>query len=177
MLKTLKTLKIEIAVVPLLSKEIVIKDITLIEPKIYLEKSSSGMENWSFSKPQESLSSVQTLAFAQLEQTSNKQQVDKTSPLPDFIKQISIKNIGIDDGFIQYIDALSNQKQELYIDSLDFSMQSLNSPINAKISAVYEKNPINMILKLGAFNDLFTAGKPFAININADAYNLKTLIF
>ena len=172
----IKNLKIEISVIPLLNKEIVINDITLVEPQIYLEKSSAGMENWNFSKPQETFSSLQTLAFAQLEQTSDNQQVDKTSPLPDFIKQISIKNIGIDDGFVQYIDEQSKQKQELYINSLDFSMQDLDSPINAKISAVYEKNPIKMALKLGSFNSLFTPDKPFAIDADIQAYNLKALI-
>ena len=171
----LKSLRIKVSLLPLLSKEFIIEDITLIQPQIYLEKSSSGMVNWTFSAPQKTVSFNQTLHFAQLEQTTDKIQSGTNSPLPEFIKQLSIKNIGIDNGFIQYLNE-NGQKQELSINSLDFSMNGLNSPITVQINAEYEKNPIILALKTGSFNDILTPDKAFAIDINANAYNLKALI-
>lgn len=172
----LKSLQVKVAVRPLLNKQLVISDISLIQPVVYLEKSASGMTNWTFAVPEEKTAYSQTLAFAQLEETSSSVKEEKASPLPEFLNQISIKSISIKDGFIQYADDATKEKQELTLNSLDFNMDSLDAPINANINAVYQQQPLNAVLKLGSFNDLFANNKPFAVNIDANAYNVNALI-
>ena len=172
----IKNLHIEIALLPLLQKELIIKDFTLVEPQIYLEKSASGMTNWDFTLPQKATASVQTMGFAQLEKMNTLQLATADSPdfLPDFLKEITIKNIGIDDGYLQYID--NTQKQELSIKTLDFDMESLNSPAQLTLDAVYQKEPVFLKLTLGSINDLLTKNKPVSIDAEAKAYKVDALV-
>lgn len=171
----LDKLQIEISVLPLLRQEIVINDLTLIKPQIYLEKSSSGMVNWNF-VPQNKLSSTsETIGFAQLETIASPKKTS-TSPLPEEIKNISIKNINIENGFLQYFDAQKQTTQNIELKSLTFSMDNLSSPINAEVDAIYQNEPISAKLKLGSLTDFLANDKPYNIDINANAYNIKSNI-
>ncbi|MBQ8465431.1 MAG: AsmA family protein [Alphaproteobacteria bacterium] len=174
----IKNLSIQIAVMPLFEKKLVINDFTLNEAKIYLEKAATGMANWDFTRPNQETALTQTLGFAQLEETSSFPKPEQTSDsfLPDFLNEITIKNIGIDNGFIEYNDASSKQNHELTINTFDFNMDSLNSPVNAVIDAVYQNEPIKADLKLGSVNDFLANTKPFPVNIAADAYKVKALV-
>lgn len=173
----LESLQIQIAVMPLLQKEIVIKGINLISPKIYLEKSKTGMVNWDFSKAEKVSANRQTLGFAQLEASTAAPDTPlSNSPLPDFIKNISVKQINIQNGFVSYFDAASGQTQEIGLNEVSLNMDSLDSPINAVLNVSYQNQPINATLALGSFNDFFAADTPFAVDVTAQAYNINAAI-
>ena len=173
----LSSLQIEASILPLLKKELVISEFRLIQPQIYLEKSSNGMPNWNFSKPNKVLSQKQTLGFAQKYSFNNKNiALNNINPLPNYIKQISLKNIIIEDGYIQYYDDQTKNKQALDLNNIALSMESLDSPIITDIKATYQKEPIIAKLKLGSFNDLFIKDSPFSIDAGIKAYNVKALI-
>jgi len=170
---TLKSIQIKLAVLPLLQKEIVIKNISLIQPHIYLEKSSTGMVNWNFSSTEKISANQQTLAFAQLEQSSIPQTKSNTI-LPDYISNISVNNINIENGYVQYFDAQNKKTEKLDISSLSINMDSLDSPINADINVNYNNQPITAKLELGSFNTFFAKASAFPIKINAQAYGINT---
>ena len=168
---TLKSIQVELAILPLLQKEVVIKNISLIQPNIYLEKSSTGMVNWSFSSAEKISAKQQTLAFAQLEQTTSNQDNSNTI-LPDYISNISIKNINIEDGYIQYLDTQNQKTEKIDISSLNLNMDSLDSPINTNINIEYNTQPITLKAELGSFNNFFTKNQKFPISFNAQAYGI-----
>ena len=176
----IKNLKVEVALLPLFQKKLVINEFTLIDPQIYLEKSTTGMANWEFTSPEQTSAATQTLAFAQLEQSAPQEQIPQdnkeTSFLPDFLDEISIKNIGIENGLIEYNDEASKQKQELQIINFDFDMDSLDSPVNAVIDAVYQQEPVKASLKLGSVNEFLASDNPFPVNIDAEAYKVKAFV-
>lgn len=167
-----KSLKVQISILPLLKKNIVIRDVTLIEPQIYLEKNASGMNNWTFGQTQ--TAKVQRLGFAQLEEMALRSK--DASPLPAAVQQISIESITLEKGFVQYIDATSKKPLELIINTLHFNMDSLDSPLRAKIDVVYDHQPIEAKLTLGSFNELFASSQPFAIDVEGKAFNVNAVI-
>lgn len=173
----LQSLQIEVAVLPLLQKEIVVNSLKLVEPQIYLETSKSGMTNWDFSKPDSVSAAVSTLGFAQLEKTTDPAPAATSdSPLPDFIKNVSLKNITLQDGQITFIDGAKRKSEKIAVKTLSLSMDSLDSPINAQIDAVYQNQPISAQMTVGSFNNLFAVDKPYAVNLTAQAYNLKAAL-
>lgn len=174
----IQNLSIQVSILPLLQKKLVINDFTLNGAHIYLEKAANGMSNWDFVPPEQTTASVQTLAFAQLEQTAATPapKDNKNDFLPDFLNEITIKNIGIDNGFIQYSDASTKQKHKVTINTFDFDMESLDSQVNAYIDALYQKDPIEATLTLGSVNDFLANNKPFPVRIDANAYNVKALV-
>ena len=173
----LQSLQIEVAVLPLLQKEIVVNSLKLVEPQIYLETSKSGMTNWDFSKPDSVSAAVSTLGFAQLEKTAAPAPAATSdSPLPDFIKNVSLKNITLQDGQITFIDGAKRKSEKIAVKTLSLSMDSLDSPINAKIDAVYQNQPISAQMTIGSFNNLFAVDTPYAVNLTAQAYNLNAAL-
>ena len=172
----INTLKIQISLLPLLKQQVVIDDIILINPQVFLEKATNGMPNWDFSTQTASLK-VQTLGFAQLQEYANSPQTQNSqAPLPDYIQNISVKNISIEDGYIQYYDATTKQKQDITLNTLTFSMDSLDSPIKTDIDAIYQNQSIKTKMILGSINDLYTPQKPYNIDLDIEAYKIKALI-
>ena len=162
-------LSIEVALKPLLKREIVINSIELDSPQIYLEKNKAGLNNWTFTPAGKKQAHSQTLAFAQLEAYSAS---SSTSALPESIKDISLKNITIENGYLQYLDATASKPQEVFLSDLNFSMEDLNSPMNLNFNAVYDQQPISGDITTGSLNSFF-AGTPFDIQANLKAYNIK----
>ncbi|MBR1605672.1 MAG: AsmA family protein [Alphaproteobacteria bacterium] len=172
---TLKKLEIELAILPLLKKQVVINSVDLIEPKIYLEQTKEGMNNWTFTPKNASFYQKQTLAFAQLERQADQVTATATNiPLPDYIQNISLKNITIKDGYLIFNNA--GDKQDLTLKNIDFSMDSLDSPITAEIDAIFQNQPISANLTLGSANTFLAENTPFPIDINAKAFNIKAAI-
>lgn len=169
----LKKLEIEFAILPLLKKQIVVNSLDLIEPQIYLEQNSNGMNNWTFASKNAASYQKRTLTFAQLEKQAT-QTTTSNTPLPDYIQDISLKNMTIENGYVVYNNA--GKKQEITLKNLDFSMEDLDSQIIAEIDAVYQQQPISANLILGSVNTFLTEGAPFPIDINAKAFNIKAAI-
>ena len=44
--------------------------------------------------------------------------------------------------------------------NIDFSMESLDSPVTAEVEVIYQKQPISADMTLGSVNDLMSDGKP-----------------
>ena len=167
-------LSIEVALKPLLKREVVVNSIELESPHIYLEKNAAGLTNWTFTPAGKKQAASQTLAFAQLE-LSPYQTAAKNSALTGNLQNISLKNISINNGFLQYLDEAAGKPQEITLKNLDFSMNDLNSPINLSFDAVYDSEPINGEIVAGSLNSLLS-GAPFDIQANLQAYRIKAAI-
>ena len=67
-----KQLEISFAVLPLLHKEIMINNINLVAPEIYLEQNAAGQANWEFSKPADGETAAVKAAEAELPQAAER---------------------------------------------------------------------------------------------------------
>ena len=117
----LKSLSLNAEFIPLLFGEIIIGQIELIRPLIFLETLKNGQNNWDM-KPTSSLSSGQP--------SSDSTQIKVEGDSKKLV--FSLKKIKIKDGFIGFSNFQKNSHQEMKDINLEGSMESLTGPFAIK---------------------------------------------
>ena len=104
----LDSMRIDIAVMPLLSKQIVIKDFTLKDPIINMHADKNGIKNWVFTPPTTADASTTPTANIQVAiaatapaQVTEKHPVSHSSPLP---AGFMLNNFQLKNGTVLYTD-------------------------------------------------------------------------
>lgn len=117
---TLGQLDIEVALLPLLSSEIVVQRLILREPVIALEIDEAGRANWMFDSPQSA-----TGPSSSPDSAGQQDSADGGIGLSD----LRLGEVGIVDGTISYTDRRSGQFLEASKLGLDVELESLDSPL------------------------------------------------
>ena len=160
--------EVKFALLPLLKKQIIIDKVILDAPEIYLEKSSSGEVNWNFG---DGLAATKSKVSVP---QSVKQIPDVAkAPVTVLAASFAAKNVQIEKGVVEYYDAKTNTKEELYIPSLNINMDSINSPIKTNIYALYNNQPISATLELSSLESFLSKAKSYPLTLNIQAYNIN----
>lgn len=170
----LKSLKVQVSVLPLLKKRLVIDSVILQQPEIYLEQAENGMNNWTFSAPETQTAHAETLAFAQKEIYALAEKSKPAVLQTAFLKDFSINNVTLENGFIEY--QTPKQTEKLQINNITFSMKNLDSPINADINVILHNYPLTASVNTDSVNTLFAADTPFNVNIDGQAAGIDILL-
>lgn len=177
-----KQLEISFAILPLLHKEIVIDNVNLVNPEIYLEQAADGKANWDFNKPESSspIKEVKADLPKAAQKVNNADEIEKRvekaeqiSPAAAVIAGFAAKNVTIENGLVRYDDQKSKQVMNLRINSFDFSADSLDAPITANFDLIYDNQPISGVTTLGSINRLMDENHPFPVKLTAAAYGVK----
>lgn len=177
-----KQLEISFAVLPLLHKEIVIDNVNLVNPEIYLEQAADGKANWDFNKPESSspIKEVKADFPKAAQKVNNADEIEKRvekaeqiSPAAAVIAGFAAKKVTIENGLVRFDDQKSKQIMNLRINSFDFSADSLDAPITASFDLIYDNQPINGVTTLGSINQLMDENHPFPVKLTAGAYGVK----
>ncbi len=120
---TLGQLDIEVALLPLLSSEIVVQRLILREPVIALEIDETGRPNWMFDVPDGGDGSGST---------SPSEAAGEQDPAGGGIglSDLRLGEVGIVDGTILFIDRRSDQSFEATKLGVDLELESLDSPLS-----------------------------------------------
>ena len=161
-----KQLEISFAVLPLLHKEIMINNINLVAPEIYLEQNAAGQANWEFSKPADGETAAGKAAEAELPQAAERV---KTAVLAGF----AAKNVSIENGLVRFSDQKAKQTVNLQINSFNFSADGMDAPITADFDLLYDNQPIKGNTVLGSINQFLAAAEPFPVKLTAGAYGVN----
>lgn len=102
---TAERIDVAVALFPLLSKNIEVRYLNLIEPRIALEKNAQGVGNWAF------------------DMGDAADEGDGASP------QLGVDDLRIEGGYISYSDATSGQFEEISDIDIRLSLASLNGPL------------------------------------------------
>lgn len=144
---TLKRLEIEVALLPLLSRELRITRLVLVEPDILLERTTEGRGNWEFTPP------------TQPQQTSPATPGTPPPPAaPAQRQQVTVDKLRIDNGRVAFTDAATKRAMTLAIRSLDAAAPGGDGPIALDMDASYNDNPFTVALRGGALAHLMTPG-------------------
>ena len=114
------TLAIGAKLMPLLSHELDITNLTLESPVIHLEVDSGGNPNWAFHIPKSENASSTTTA------------------------KLSIAGLSISNADVTYFDARKGTAKELREANISLAMASLDQPAQFTLDAVYEGNKISV---------------------------------
>lgn len=140
----------QVALIPLLKKNIQINRIVLIEPTINLETDKEGIGNWVFKVD------------------SNKEANKSGTTVPT----LNINEIDIEKANLTYIDGVAGTTQKIAINKFSIETNSFGKPLDMVIDANYNNIPVSASGTLGSVNSL-KDNKTFRVDVRASVNNIK----
>lgn len=179
----IKQLKLEFALLPLLQKQVIINNITLSEPEVYLEVSSEGKENWVLGAEEKAAAKnlpeptipQKTDGAVKLPVAATSQDGLKVEPAPEkaLIAGFAAKNVSIQNAILMFDDLKAGTQMNVAINSFNLSMNSLDDPLNLNFDVTYDNQPIIGQAVLGSVNEFLKAENPYSVDVNVRAYQIQ----
>jgi AsmA family protein len=145
-----KRFELEVALLPLISRNIQINRFRLVEPDILLEINKVGVSNLTFAGKREA--------------KSDQKKTAEKSALPAFL----VRELLIEKGHLTYRDARSEKSYSLGLDQFSITMDS-DKPIEIRGKGVYNKTPFDMAAKLGSITALTNPSGEWPLTLKVEA--------
>ena len=143
----LNKLEAQFSLMALLRKQINIKKFILVEPKVYLETSIDGQQNWNFAKITEKKDNPSSI---KVEKLNDKVKAAGTVAAVSLIA----KEVKIEKGEVIYYNAKTKKTEKVDIDEFVMEAQSNNEPMHLDVEAEYNNNPIKLKLELSPLAEI-----------------------
>jgi uncharacterized protein involved in outer membrane biogenesis len=144
---TLETLKVRVALFPLIQGNVQIEEITLVKPVILLEKLPNGKGNWEITPP------------AAEPAATTPEQGGGGMPA------VSLDNVNITDGTLIYRDAVAKSEQKIEALNANLAAASLQGPFAAKGSLTYQGLPARFDVSTGKIDPAQPAPVAIALGL------------
>ncbi len=178
-----KQLTLEFALLPLLQKQVIINNITLSEPEVYLEVSAEGKENWVLGAEEKAAAKnlpepkmpQKTAEEVKLPVAETSQEIVNAEPTPAnaLVAGFAAKNVTIQNAILMFDDLKAKSQVNVAINSFNLSMNSMDAPINISFDVNYDHQPIIGQAVLGSVNEFLKAENPYAVDVNVKAYQIQ----
>jgi uncharacterized protein involved in outer membrane biogenesis len=159
----LKRLEAQVELIPLLSKNVVIKRFVLVSPDILLETDASGKGNWSFAPAGAAAPAAPAEGRAPAE----------TGGGAAAKFNVVAHEVDITDGTLTYRDGKTKKQTVLALTKLSAQAESESSPVKIAVDAKYNDAPFKVAGTVGAISEIQAPSKPFPIDIDAEAGGAK----
>ncbi|MBT5432668.1 MAG: AsmA family protein [Rhodospirillaceae bacterium] len=145
-LVTLKSLALDVALMPLLSGELEIKEFVLIEPVIYLESRADGSANWQFEGQQ-----------ATTDGGTDGTDGSATSS-GGGLADIRLGDVRIENGKVTMHDAATGETTEISAINMALNLADLSSPFAGDGSLTFKGETLTLKIGIDAPNTLLNGG-------------------
>lgn len=149
---TLKRLEVQVAILPLLDRQLDVKKFVLVEPNILLETNAQGQGNWQF----------ETAAAKPAEKPADA----GAGPMAG---GLTIRALSIEDGTLTYRDGKTKKETTIGLASFTASADSPSSPLEFAVDGEYNKAPFKASGTVGSLAQIQAPTEPFPVNIEAEA--------
>jgi len=149
---TLKSLNVNLKILPLLTGSVEVDEFVLIEPKIYLEVDAGGNPNWAFDNGEEAAAE----SGNQEETAGDQGEGESDGSLP--ISELKLGDIRIEGGSLVYVDHTSDAEERVDNMNLKLSLADIKSPLKAEGSLDYKDETIELDLGLASPYDAVQGG-------------------
>ncbi|MCG8378088.1 MAG: AsmA family protein, partial [Proteobacteria bacterium] len=139
----------QVALIPLLKKNIQVIRLAMIEPVISLETNKDGVGNWVLST------------------TAAKEEKSDTASSPAQLPALAINELHIEKANISYKDGVTGKLTELVIDEVTINSDSLSDPMELVIKASFNNAPVTANGTLGSVNNLLE-NKDYPVKLDAE---------
>jgi uncharacterized protein involved in outer membrane biogenesis len=129
-LVALKSLDVNVAIMPLFKKKLIIQKFELDTPNINLEVDASGKPNWVF----------QTNGTS----TAAKEETKSKSPSKADLSGLILSDVSIKNGNVTYRDARTKEQWALSDLDVSVAMKDINAPLSFKSGAKWQQKAINI---------------------------------
>lgn len=134
---TVKSIEVKVALLPLLSGDILVERLILIEPDIFIETDAEGRGNWEFGE-----------SLPELTAAPGDEAAAPGSPA------VGVQEIDISKGRLRYHAGDTGHTTLLVIDRLSAVAEDTNSPLNLDLAVAYNGHAISASATLGALKTL-----------------------
>lgn len=148
---TARRVEARIELLPLISGNINVKQLVLVEPDILLETDAEGRGNWEFEIP--------------AAETSNDPAA--TSSFGDAVIP-TVREILITGGRLTYKDGQTGETSRLVVDRLSSGAEDISSPLRVALAGAYNGNSFSAEGVLGPIAQL-AGGEPYSVDLRAEA--------
>ena len=162
----IKTLRVKVAAMPLLSKQVDVKEMTLISPRLSLVVDGKGRENWSFSAN----SSTDKAKPAVGEQSNAK---DGSSKSAFELDEVKLAPIVIKGGDVRFLDERSGSAFAAKNVNLAIKIGGLSGPVSIKGDLVWNKEKIKLDTFVKSPMTLTGRGSPIDLAIDSRLLNAQ----
>jgi uncharacterized protein involved in outer membrane biogenesis len=145
-----KSLEIQVSLLPLIRGEIEFKRLILVEPDIWIETDPSGKSNLEFKPPEKP-------------KAEEKKAGDKTTALPPLI----FEEVRIEKGVLTYRDGKKGKTQTLNLDRLAAAIPGGEKPADLHLQGSFNGRKFEVKGTTGPIRDLFSPQKPWPLNLTA----------
>jgi uncharacterized protein involved in outer membrane biogenesis len=143
----LRRLEVEVALFPLIFRQIRVNRLVLVQPDILLETDAKGMGNWVLSTP--------------AAPSAPKQPPGEKTVLP----AVAVQKLRIEKGTFTYRDGKTKRTTNMSVDRLDVEAKDLTSPLSVDLAAGYNGKPFTVTGTLGPLGELQTPSKPYPVKL------------
>lgn len=145
------SMDVGVAVIPLLSGNVMVKSLTLSQPQIHLRVSKEGKPNWQFGNVTKEASPP-----------SNEKSGDASAP---WLKNVLLQEAGIKNGTVTYDNAQTGDKWTLENVSVQAKLDGLDAPFSLKGSITWNGRDVHFVSKIST---LLTLMAEKATGVNAE---------
>lgn len=164
---TLKQLDVEVALVPLFSKEVQIQRFVLHDPVIALAVNAKGKPNWEFTPPAKKEAAVlPPQGFSLISSAQADELID--DDVLEMLEKLKLGVVEMHNGTIHFTNAQTGAKQSVSEANLTLGFKDLNSPITVKGDAVWNKEKVDISLEVKEPRKMVKEeASPMVVAINA----------
>ncbi|MGO1121164.1 AsmA family protein [Rhodovibrionaceae bacterium A322] len=168
-LATIKRFEVGVALIPLLSREVVLRKVVMDGADILVEISKDGKANWDFSADPAPASGS---AEGTTSTTAN--QSDSSAPAGDSGTErgglgVIVEFIEIRDSRLQILDGVTSTDLRLQLEKADFTRNG--DILDVDLVGDYQDTPFTLKGQMGTFQRMLTAS-PFLVNLNGSVGEL-----
>jgi AsmA family protein len=144
-------LELEVALLPLIFRQIQVKRLNLVQADILLETDAKGTGNWTFGAP----------AAA----PPPKQPTGEKTALPS----VAVQKVRVEKGTLVYRDGKTKQTTTLALDRLDIEAKDITSPLTIDLAAAYNGKAFTLAGTVGALAELQGPSRPYPLKLTLKA--------
>ncbi len=160
--------EVNVALLPLITREVQIERLVLVEPVINLRVDPSGRRSWDFAEA-EPLRQGQPVRYAQAPAPKGQEFRKLPTELQDFAKNattptklggrlgvsaLSLGNVSINDGRLRYADQRSGRTDEITGINMRVALKDLGGPLSVKGDLVYQREKLTVDANVYALREL-----------------------
>lgn len=153
---SLKELKVQLKLLPLLSGSVEVDQFVLVEPVIHLEVDAQGKPNWELATGDQAAGST----------SGSGEEGEGGSGLP--ISELKLGDIRIENGTLIYTDRAAGSEERVDAINMQLALADIQSPLEAEGSLDYKGETIDLDLGLQAPYEVLQGGRSaFALGVKA----------
>ncbi|HSB73642.1 MAG TPA: AsmA family protein [Candidatus Methylomirabilis sp.] len=143
--------EVELALLPLIFRQVQVKRLILVQPDILLETDAKGTGNWTFGAPAAAL--------------PPKQPTGEQTALPS----VAVQKVRVEKGTLVYRDGKTKQTTTLALDHLDIEAKEITSPLTFDLAAAYNGKAFTLAGTVGALAGLTAPSRPYPLKLTLKA--------